>query len=157
MACSSSKAFCSIRSCMILLPSEPPPPPGPLLALLARLPLPVPLPRASFVGAHSLLTRQPNSSGPSWSPGMFTTRKRMSGWKVLRLRWTSYTVTLSHRYSPGSISLVISCERTMVSSLPFALPAHHEPLAAIEFVKGGAHCGDPALVAQVQFHAYSVT
>src|SRR5215207_6942943 len=84
---------------------------------------------------------------------MFTTRKRMSGWKVLRLRWTSYTVTPSHRYSPGGISLVTFCERTMVSSLPFALPAHHEPLAFIEFVKGGAHCGDPALIAQVEFHA----
>src|SRR5918995_633518 len=34
-----------------------------------RLPLPVPLARACLVGAHSLLTRQPNSSGPSWSPG----------------------------------------------------------------------------------------
>src|SRR5215211_504503 len=33
MACSSSKAFCSIRSCMILLPSAHPPP-GPLSALL---------------------------------------------------------------------------------------------------------------------------
>src|SRR5918999_2507650 len=77
---------------------------------------------------------------------MFTTRKRMSGWKVLRLRWTSYTVTPSHRYSPGGISLVTSCERTMVTSLPFALPAHHGPLAAIVFVKGGAHCGDPALI-----------
>src|SRR5829696_3763643 len=38
-----------------------------------------------------------------------------------------------------------------------ALPAHHEPLARIEFVKGGAHRGDPALIAQVEFHAYSVT
>src|SRR5215212_1156185 len=84
---------------------------------------------------------------------MFTTLKRMSGWKVLRLRWTSYTVTPSHRYSPGEISLVNSCEGTMVISLP----AHHEPLAAIEFVKGGADCGDPALIAQVEFHAYGVT
>src|SRR5215216_4658690 len=83
-----------------------------------RLPLACPSSQSMcLVGAHSLLTRQPNSSGPSWSPGMFTTRKRMSGWKVLRLRWTSYTVTPSHRYSPGGISLVTSCERTMVSSL----------------------------------------
>src|SRR5215212_2051035 len=109
------------------------------------------------LGTHSLLTRQPNSSGPSWSPGMFSTRKRMSGWKVLRLRWTSYTVTPSHRYSPGGISLVTSCERTMVNSLPFALPAQHELRASTEFVKGGAHCGDPALSAQVEFQAYDVT
>src|SRR5215216_1569499 len=34
MACSSSRAFCSIWSCMILLPSEHPPPRGPLSALL---------------------------------------------------------------------------------------------------------------------------
>src|SRR5829696_6892671 len=121
------------------------------------LPLPVPLASASLVGAHSLLTRQPNSSGPSWSPGMSTIRKRMSGWKVLRLRWMSYTVTPSHRYSSGGISLVTSCERATVTSLPFALPAHHEPLAATEFVKGGAHCGDPALIAQVEFQAYDVT
>ena len=48
-----------------------------------------PIALARLFGVYSLLTRQPNSSGPSWSPGMFTTRKRMSGWTVLRLRWTS--------------------------------------------------------------------
>jgi hypothetical protein len=62
---------------------------------------------------------------------MFSTRKRMSGEKVLRLRWVSYTVTPSHRYSPGRISLVASCKRAMVTSLPFAFPAHHEPHAGI--------------------------
>jgi hypothetical protein len=49
------------------------------------------------------------------------------------------------------------CESHGNLALPIALSAHHEPLAAIEFVKGGAHCGDPALVTQVEFHAYGVT
>jgi hypothetical protein len=49
----------------------------------------VPIALARLFGVYSLLTRQPNSSGPSWSPGMFSTRKRMSGEKLLRLRWTS--------------------------------------------------------------------
>jgi hypothetical protein len=49
------------------------------------------------------------------------------------------------------------CESHGNLFLPIALSAHHEPLAAIEFVKGGAHCGDPALVTQVEFHAYGVT
>src|SRR5829696_737421 len=67
---------------------------------------------------------------------MFTTRKRMSGWKVLRLRWTSYTVTPSHRYSPGGISLVTSCERTMVSSLsPSLSPRIMNPLPLLSSKK----------------------
>src|SRR5215204_3483836 len=49
------------------------------------------------------------------------------------------------------------CESHRNLTLPIALSAHHEPLAAIEFVKGGAHRGDPALIAQVEFHAYGVT
>src|SRR5215207_2212362 len=67
---------------------------------------------------------------------MFTTRKRMSGWKVLRLRWTSYTVTPSHRYSPGAISLVTSCERTMVTSLsPSLSPRIMNPLSPLSSQK----------------------
>src|SRR5215208_641029 len=67
---------------------------------------------------------------------MFTTRKRMSGWKVLRLRWTSYTVTPSHRYSPGAISLVTSCERTMVTSLsPSLSPRIMNPLPPLSSQK----------------------
>jgi hypothetical protein len=45
-----------------------------------------PIALARLFGVYSLLSRQPNSSGPSWSPGMFSTRKRMSGEKLLRLR-----------------------------------------------------------------------
>src|SRR5918995_2009135 len=47
MACSSSKAFCSIRSCMILLPSEPLRHQGLCWPSSERLPLPLPLARAS--------------------------------------------------------------------------------------------------------------
>src|SRR5215216_5586362 len=105
------------------------PPPGALCALLSSFPCPPSSQSISFVGAHSLLTRQPNSSGPSWSPGMFSTRKRMSGWKLLRLRWMSYTVMPSHRYSPGGISLVTFCARATVTSLsPSLSPRIMNPL-----------------------------
>src|SRR5215208_143758 len=67
---------------------------------------------------------------------MFTSRKRMSGWKVLRLMWTSYTVTPSHRYSPGGISLVTSCERTMVTSFsPSLSPRIMNPLPPLSSKK----------------------
>src|SRR5918997_1591303 len=66
----------------------------------------------------------------------------------VRVEGFTVEVDVVHRHalasvSPGGISLVTSCERTMVTSLPFALPAHHEPLVAIEFVKGGGSLWRP--------------
>src|SRR5215218_7602959 len=81
----------------------------------------------------------------------------------IRVEGLTVEVDVVHRHALASIltwrHLVgdLLCESHRNLTLPIALSAHHEPLAAIEFVKGGAHRGDPALIAQVEFHAYGVT
>src|SRR5215213_7467350 len=81
----------------------------------------------------------------------------------VRVEGLTVEVDIVHRHALASVltwqDLVgdLLCESHGNLTLPIALSAHHEPLAAIEFVKGGAHCGDPALIAQVEFHAYGVT
>src|SRR5215208_3894220 len=158
MACSSSRTFCSIRSSMILLPSEPPPPPGALLALLSAFPCPSLQPEhVSCWG--SLLANPPTKQ---LRPLVIARYVHYSE-AYVRVEGLTVEVDVVHRHALASVltwrDLVgnLLCENHGNLSLPFTLPAHHEPLATIEFVKGGAHCGNPALIAEVEFHAYSVT
>src|SRR5215217_1698661 len=155
MACSSSKAFCSIRSCMILLP------PNILLRGLFPPSLAPSLARPSSQSIScwgSLLANPPTQQ----LRPLVVARYVLYPEAYVRVEGLTVEVDVVHRHALAPVltwrDLVgnLLCENHGNLSLPFALSAHHEPLATIEFVKGGAHCGDPALITQVEFHAYSV-